>query len=196
MPSLRQLRPVAWTGGRLRSTPTGLKIETPLFEWPSSMEECQQTSAKGTSFKPALATERRAPPESSANGNLRLRTRDGRRAKPAPKRAISWSDSPRRMSASSIMNVSPPRCWVGYPGSVDGYQVKFRVPSDTAQGLATIQVGAASIAAIPMPAKGSEAGSGIGTAPPIGLRARCCSCLRRSFYVRQVERLPPNSSAQ
>ena len=32
---------------------------------------------------------------------------------------------------------------VGYPGAVDGYQVNFRVPSDTARGAATIQVAAA-----------------------------------------------------
>ena len=32
---------------------------------------------------------------------------------------------------------------VGYPGSVDSYQVNFRVPPDTAKGVATIQVAAA-----------------------------------------------------
>jgi uncharacterized protein (TIGR03437 family) len=35
---------------------------------------------------------------------------------------------------------------VGYPGAVDGYQVNFRVPPDTAQGKATVQVSAAWIA--------------------------------------------------
>ena len=35
---------------------------------------------------------------------------------------------------------------VGYPGSVDGYQVNFRVPTDTAKGTANIQVSAAWIA--------------------------------------------------
>ena len=35
---------------------------------------------------------------------------------------------------------------VGYPGSVDGYQVNFRIPPDTAKGTATIQVSAAWIA--------------------------------------------------
>jgi hypothetical protein len=35
---------------------------------------------------------------------------------------------------------------VGYPGSVDGYQVNFRVPSDASPGMATIQLGAAWIA--------------------------------------------------
>jgi hypothetical protein len=35
---------------------------------------------------------------------------------------------------------------VGYPGSMDGYQVNFRVPSDTAKGLASIQLTAAWIA--------------------------------------------------
>jgi uncharacterized protein (TIGR03437 family) len=32
---------------------------------------------------------------------------------------------------------------VGYPGAVDGYQVNFRVPPDTAKGVAAIQVSAA-----------------------------------------------------
>ena len=35
---------------------------------------------------------------------------------------------------------------VGFPGTVDSYQVNFRLPSDTARGLATIQVSAAWIA--------------------------------------------------
>ena len=35
---------------------------------------------------------------------------------------------------------------VGFPGSVDGYQVNFQVPSDTAKGTATVQVSAAWIA--------------------------------------------------
>ncbi len=35
---------------------------------------------------------------------------------------------------------------VGYPGSVDGYQVNFRVPTDTAKGVAAIQVSAAWVA--------------------------------------------------
>ena len=35
---------------------------------------------------------------------------------------------------------------VGFPGTVDGYQVNFRVPSETARGTATIQVTAAWIA--------------------------------------------------
>jgi uncharacterized protein (TIGR03437 family) len=35
---------------------------------------------------------------------------------------------------------------VGYPGSIDGYQVNFRVPADSASGMATIQVAAAWIA--------------------------------------------------
>ncbi len=34
---------------------------------------------------------------------------------------------------------------VGLPGAVDGYQVNFRVPADTAKGLATIQLSAASV---------------------------------------------------
>ena len=32
---------------------------------------------------------------------------------------------------------------VGFPGAVDGYQVNFRVPPDTANGPASIQVSAA-----------------------------------------------------
>jgi uncharacterized protein (TIGR03437 family) len=39
---------------------------------------------------------------------------------------------------------------VGYPGAADGYQVNFRVPSDTAKGVATIQVSAAWIAGTPV----------------------------------------------
>ena len=35
---------------------------------------------------------------------------------------------------------------VGYPGTVDGYQVNFRLPSETARGTATVQVTAAWIA--------------------------------------------------
>ena len=35
---------------------------------------------------------------------------------------------------------------VGYPGTTDNYQVNFRVPTDTAKGLATVQVTAAWIA--------------------------------------------------
>ena len=35
---------------------------------------------------------------------------------------------------------------VGYPGSLDGYQVNFRLPPDTATGTATIQLSAAWIA--------------------------------------------------
>ncbi|HLK63849.1 MAG TPA: hypothetical protein VKU19_10450 [Bryobacteraceae bacterium] len=39
---------------------------------------------------------------------------------------------------------------VGYPGSVNGYQVNFRVPADAAKGVATIQISAAWIAATPV----------------------------------------------
>jgi hypothetical protein len=44
-----------------------------------------------------------------------------------------------------IVNGSPAEVLgaAGYPGSVDGYQVNFLVPADTAKGLATIQVSAA-----------------------------------------------------
>ncbi len=35
---------------------------------------------------------------------------------------------------------------VGYPGAVDGYQVNFRVPPDTAKGVAAIQISAAWLA--------------------------------------------------
>ncbi len=37
---------------------------------------------------------------------------------------------------------------VGYPGAVDGYQVNFRVPTDTAKGVATIQVSSAWVASV------------------------------------------------
>jgi hypothetical protein len=39
---------------------------------------------------------------------------------------------------------------VGYPGAVDGYQVNFRLSSDIAKGLATIQVSAAWIPSAPV----------------------------------------------
>jgi uncharacterized protein (TIGR03437 family) len=39
---------------------------------------------------------------------------------------------------------------VGYPGAVDGYQVNFRVPADTAKGSASIQISAAWIAGAPV----------------------------------------------
>ena len=39
---------------------------------------------------------------------------------------------------------------VGYPGSADRYQVNFRVPPDTAQGVATIQVSTAWIPGVPV----------------------------------------------
>lgn len=39
---------------------------------------------------------------------------------------------------------------VGFPGAVDGYQVNFRLPPDTAKGTATIQVSAAWIADTPV----------------------------------------------
>jgi len=39
---------------------------------------------------------------------------------------------------------------VGYPGAADGYQVNFRLPSDTAKGAAAIQVSAAWIAGTPV----------------------------------------------
>ena len=38
---------------------------------------------------------------------------------------------------------------VGYPGSVDGYQVNFRLPPDTTKGSDTIQLSVAWIACAP-----------------------------------------------
>jgi uncharacterized protein (TIGR03437 family) len=38
----------------------------------------------------------------------------------------------------------------GYPGAVDGYQVNFRVPPDTAKGPASIQISAAWISGVPV----------------------------------------------
>jgi uncharacterized protein (TIGR03437 family) len=35
---------------------------------------------------------------------------------------------------------------VGYPGTADGYQVNFRLPPDTAKGVAAVQLSAAWIA--------------------------------------------------
>ncbi len=39
---------------------------------------------------------------------------------------------------------------VGLPGSVDGYQVNFRVPADAAKGLAAVQLSAGSVASPPV----------------------------------------------
>jgi uncharacterized protein (TIGR03437 family) len=39
---------------------------------------------------------------------------------------------------------------IGFPGSVDGYQVNFRVPPDTGKGVATIQMSAAWVAGTPV----------------------------------------------
>jgi hypothetical protein len=39
---------------------------------------------------------------------------------------------------------------VGYPGATDGYQVNFQMPSDTAKGVATLQLSAAWIAGAPV----------------------------------------------
>jgi uncharacterized protein (TIGR03437 family) len=39
---------------------------------------------------------------------------------------------------------------VGYPGAADGYQVNFRMPSDVAKGVASIQVSSAWIAGTPV----------------------------------------------
>ena len=39
---------------------------------------------------------------------------------------------------------------VGFPGAVDGYQVNFRLPSNTSKGVATIQVSAAWISSTPV----------------------------------------------
>src|SRR5438876_6621900 len=39
---------------------------------------------------------------------------------------------------------------VGFPGAVDGYEVKFRVPPDIANGPASIQLSAAWIAGAPV----------------------------------------------
>jgi uncharacterized protein (TIGR03437 family) len=39
---------------------------------------------------------------------------------------------------------------VGYPGSADGYQVNFRLPTDIAKGSVTIQVIAAWIPSVPI----------------------------------------------
>jgi uncharacterized protein (TIGR03437 family) len=39
---------------------------------------------------------------------------------------------------------------VGYPGAVDGYQVNFRLPSDTPKGTVSIQVSAAWIPGAPV----------------------------------------------
>jgi len=84
-----------------------------------------------------------------------------------PTRARSYrslpADSDRRVQESTLASQSPPipqpwgtrrfewkgcrRNWRSrFPGAVDGYQVNFRLPSDTGEGTAAIQVTAAWIA--------------------------------------------------
>ncbi|MDQ2950611.1 MAG: hypothetical protein M3Y27_32550, partial [Acidobacteriota bacterium] len=39
---------------------------------------------------------------------------------------------------------------VGFPGSVDGYQVNFRLPTDTMKGIAAIELSAGGVAGMPV----------------------------------------------
>lgn len=38
----------------------------------------------------------------------------------------------------------------GFPGAVDGYQVNFRLPTDTAKGMAAIELSAGGVAGTPV----------------------------------------------
>jgi uncharacterized protein (TIGR03437 family) len=64
--------------------------------------------------------------------------------KPFPSNPLAVVNSP----VDVMVNESPAELTaaVGYPGVVDGYQVNFRIPPDTAKGTALIQVSAAWIA--------------------------------------------------
>ena len=67
---------------------------------------------------------------------------------PFPSNPVAYVNSP----VEVIVNGNPAEVIgaVGYPGSVDGYQVNFRVPPDTPKGTASIQVTAAWISRLPV----------------------------------------------
>jgi hypothetical protein len=70
------------------------------------------------------------------------------RGQPFPSNPIAAVNSPVQV----ILNGNPAEVLaaVGYPGSVDGYQVNFRLPADMVKGSATIQVSAAWIPSVPV----------------------------------------------
>jgi hypothetical protein len=65
-----------------------------------------------------------------------------------PADPLAWANSPVTVTANGkpadVLSAT------GYPGSLDGYQVNFRVPADAATGVAAIQVGAAWILSSPV----------------------------------------------
>jgi uncharacterized protein (TIGR03437 family) len=70
---------------------------------------------------------------------------------PFPSSPLAIVNSPVAVTVNG--NAAEVLAAVGYPGAVDGYQVNFRVPPDTAKGPASIQVRAAWIsgAAVSIP---------------------------------------------
>ena len=67
---------------------------------------------------------------------------------PFPSSPLASVNSPVQVSVNG--NAADVIAAVGYPGSVDGYQVNFRLPPDTAKGTASIQVSASWIPGTPV----------------------------------------------
>jgi uncharacterized protein (TIGR03437 family) len=67
---------------------------------------------------------------------------------PFPATPLAVVNSPVAVTVNG--NVAEVLSATGYPGTTDGYQVNFRLPSDTTKGTATIQVSAAWIAGPPV----------------------------------------------
>jgi uncharacterized protein (TIGR03437 family) len=63
---------------------------------------------------------------------------------PLPSRPLAFVNSPVEVTVNG--KAAEVMAAVGYPGVVDGYQVNFRMPPDTAKGMATIQVSVAWVA--------------------------------------------------
>jgi len=67
---------------------------------------------------------------------------------PFPSSPVAAVNSPVNVTANG--KAADVLAATGFPGAVDGYQVNFRLPTDTAKGTATIQVSAAWIAGAPV----------------------------------------------
>ena len=67
---------------------------------------------------------------------------------PFPSNPLAVVNSPVEVTVNG--NPAEVLAAVGFPGAVDGYQVNFRVPPDTAKGAASIRVAAAWIAGAPV----------------------------------------------
>jgi hypothetical protein len=67
---------------------------------------------------------------------------------PFPANPVALVNSPVQVMVNG--NPAEVTAAVGYPGAVDGYQVNFRLPADTAKGSANIQVIAAWISSAPV----------------------------------------------